>query len=109
MILIDEGEWKLPNPVEKTEVPLRSMVLSLMENPVRKRLLMANSILEQKLGELLSKLDDLQRVLVFNLELAQGESDSKEALSATQREVIREMMVGAVGRSHAVRRFTWSM
>ena len=98
---IDEGEWKLPNPAGKTEVPLRSMVLGLMENPVRKRLLMANSVLEQKVGELLSKLDDLQRVLVFNLELAQGESDSNEVLSAAQREVIREMMVGAVGRSHS--------
>ena len=96
---IEEGEWKLPGAVGVTRVPLRALTLGLIETHIRKQLLSASTVLEQQVHQMLSGLDDFERVLSFNLELAQGELEAQTELTAATRGLLSEMMVGAVGRA----------
>ena len=96
---VEEGEWRIPSAVGVTDVPLRALTLGLMEGHVRKQLLAVSTELEQKVHQMRSGLDDFERVLSFNLELAQGELETQSDLTPATRGALHEMMVGAVGRA----------
>jgi hypothetical protein len=96
---VEEGEWKIPGAVGVTDVPLRALTLGLMETHVRKQLLAVSTVLEQQVHQMRSGQDDFERVLSFNLELAQGEIETQTELTPATRGVLHEMMVGAVGRA----------
>lgn len=99
-----EGDWSLTPEVPTSEVPFRELVIGYVEASVTRDLLELTRDLEERLQRLLGVIRDLERVVAFNIELACAELDvlpDEEQLSAETRALVREMVLGAIGRSHA--------
>lgn len=97
-----DGEWSLPTEVSTTEVPFREVVVGYVEASVTKDLLELTRDLEEKCASLVAVLTDLERVVAFNVELACADLDvvnPSDLLLDETRELVREMVLGAVGRS----------
>jgi hypothetical protein len=97
------GEWKLPPGISTSEVPFRATVTAFIETTVTRSLLDLTRGLAGDVQELVAALEEFDRVVSFNVELAGGELDvlRDEPVPPATRELVAEMVVGALGRSRA--------
>jgi len=98
-----QGSWSLPTSVTPTEVPFRELVSTAIETGITRDLLDLTGDLAERVEELAFAIDEAERVVTFNLDLALGELDVLEQdapLNSETRELVRAMAAGAVGRSH---------
>lgn len=99
-----QGEWSLPTSTETAEIPFREVVTSHVESAVTRDLVELTRGLEARAANVLAVIREIERVVAFNVELAGAELDvlsPDEQLSDEARDLIREMVLGSVGRSHA--------
>ena len=98
-----QGSWSLPSPVAPTEVPFRELVSTAIETGITRDLLDLTGELAEEVQQLAYAIDEVERVVTFNLDLAVGELDvldSDAPLTGETQELVRAMASGAVGRSH---------
>lgn len=69
------GEWRLPNPVPTVEVSFRKAVVGFIQTTVSKRLIQVVRELSERLAPLSATVEELERVLSFNFEVACSELD----------------------------------
>ncbi|MCB9691218.1 MAG: cation:proton antiporter [Alphaproteobacteria bacterium] len=94
------GERALPSRVHTTEVPFREVALSFIEANITRDLVDVTRRLAVQVDGLVHALQDVERILSFNAELAQSELEVHgEALPAETRDLVREMAMGSWGRS----------
>ncbi|MFK7930047.1 MAG: cation:proton antiporter, partial [Myxococcota bacterium] len=102
------GDWSLPPPTATTEVPFRDIVRAFVETAVTRKLTELTRTLADGVRELATTLDDFDRLVAFNVELATGELDLVDGpVSDSVRDLVHEMIVGnltrARGRLESVR------
>lgn len=98
---LQRGEWRLPPAVGVVDVPLRDLVVAHVETSVAPKLLATSRAMASNVQPFASSLQELERLLAFNVELAQGELEfvqDEEVPSAT-RDLLREMITGALERN----------
>ena len=100
----------LPAPPPTTEIALREIVGGFVENRVTRELLDTTDDLGRRVREMAAALEEVERVTSFNVELSCAELDVLDEgapLAPETAEIIRAMVVGAVGRSqHRLARLT---
>lgn len=97
------GSWTLPSPVPTTEIPFQELATQVIETGVTRDLLDLTGDIASRIQELAAVLDEVERVVTFNVDLAMAELDVVDEdapLSRETRELVRAMVSGAVGRSH---------
>jgi Kef-type K+ transport system membrane component KefB len=98
----DHGEWRLPLEVPTMEVPFRKIAVGFIETTIAQGLVDAARVISGRIDELDGVLRELQRVVAFNVDLAGSELEelgNDEPMPSAAREVVHEMVVGAIGRS----------
>ncbi len=97
------GEYHLTKAPALTEIPLRELSLAHFETELGARLLSTVRGAAARLHPAIEAMIELERVLAFNTDLALAELEVLGTASTTPevRALLREMLVGAVGRSHA--------
>lgn len=95
------GEWTLPAAVHTTEVPFREVVLAWIESVVARQLSDLTHRLTDDVNRLAQVLEELERIVAFNVELAGAELEvlQDEHVPEETAELVREMVVGALLRS----------
>ncbi|TNE86517.1 MAG: hypothetical protein EP330_22525 [Deltaproteobacteria bacterium] len=94
------GEWKLPTTVGTTEVPFRQIAMAYIETAVTRRLVELSRGLSKEAAELTAMLEELERVIAFNTELATAEIEVVEDGQRSEaRGLAREMLIGSLSRS----------
>jgi len=104
MVPIDRvtpGEQTLPRTPGTTEVPLRELTIAFIESSVSQGLASLSHEFGTRAERLSRTLDELERVVAFNVELAGAELDvlAGEPVPAETRGIVHEMLLGALGRS----------
>ncbi len=97
------GSWTLPPPVSTTDIAFQELATQVIETGVTRDLLDLTGDIASKVQELASVLDEVERVVTFNVDLAMAELDVVDEdapLAKETRELVRAMLSGAVGRSH---------
>ncbi len=100
----ERGAWTLPAPVPTTEIPFQELATQVIEFGVTRDLLDLTGDIASRIQELVSVLDEVERVVTFNVDLAMAELDVVDEdapLASETRELVRAMASGAVSRSHA--------
>lgn len=100
---VPDGGDRLPPAVATLEVPFRDLTVAYIESNVTLALSRRSNALADAVGTLVEQLAELDRVTVFNVELAASELDvlpTDQPLSPETRVLVGEMLVGAVGRTH---------
>jgi len=97
----DHGAWRLPEAVPTVEIPFRAIAVGFIETRMAQDLLDASRLIASRIGELRGVLAELDRVVSFNVELASTELEDRpgEAIPEATLGHVREMVIGAVGRS----------
>lgn len=94
------GDRALPSKVHTTEVPFREVALSFIEANITRELVDVTRRLAVQVDGLVHALQDAERVLSFNADLAQSELEVHgEALPDETRDLVREMALGSWSRS----------
>lgn len=94
------GDRALPSQVSTTEVPFREVALSFIEANITRELVDVTRRLAVQVDGLVHALQDVERSLSFNADLAQSELEVHDgALPEETRDLVREMALGAWGRS----------
>ncbi|HJL15755.1 MAG TPA: cation:proton antiporter [Sandaracinaceae bacterium LLY-WYZ-13_1] len=98
---IPRAEHKLPPPVGTVEVPFREWVLARIETSLAPRLLSSTRDVAQKVEPLAQALNELERRIAFNVELAVNELSvvEDEAPPTATVRLVREMIGGALERN----------
>ncbi len=78
------GEWRLPSPVPTVEVNFRKAVAGFIQSSVSKRLTQVVRDLSERLEPLATTVEELERVLTFNFEVASSELDLFEEGPVTE-------------------------
>ncbi len=96
-----EGDWSLPPPATRTEVPFRLLVLDYIETQVTRDLIKLARGMVPDVQRVAGALDELGRVVAFNVELAASELDvlHSEPVPDETRMLVRDMVVGALRRN----------
>lgn len=96
------GEWKLSTPVPTAEVPFRDLVVAYVETSVTRDLLALTREMAARVQGLLENLEELSRVVAFNVELAGAELEihRDQELPEGSRDLVKEMVLGALRRVH---------
>jgi len=96
----ETGEWVLPSPVATTDLPFREVTISFIEAHITRDLIDVTRRLAAQVDGLLASLQDFQRVLSFNAELAHQELDVHPGpLTDDNRQLVRDIVLGSWGRS----------
>ncbi|MCB9677576.1 MAG: hypothetical protein H6737_20890 [Alphaproteobacteria bacterium] len=96
----ESGEWALPGHVPMTEIPFREVTVSFIEAEITRDLIDVTRRLSTQVDGLVAALQEIQRVLSFNAELAHQELDvHMEALSDDTRQLVRDIVLGSWGRA----------
>ena len=97
------GDWRLPPPVPVVEVPFRQIVQGYIESSVSPALLHVMRRLAAAAQPLVSSLEELDRRVSFNVEVAVAEVEEfqNDPVPAETRALVREMVLGALQRSRA--------
>ncbi len=97
------GERSLPQAPSTATVPTRELTLAYIESTVSRGLMTLARELAEGTERLERTLDELERVVAFNVELAGAELDILlgERVSSETRALCAEMLLGALGRSRA--------
>jgi Kef-type K+ transport system membrane component KefB len=97
------GAWALPTPVPTSEVAFQDLITQAIDSKVTRQLLDLTTELAEAVQGMSHAIDEVERVVSFNLDLAVGELDvvDRDApLSSETRELVGAMASGAVRRSH---------
>jgi Kef-type K+ transport system membrane component KefB len=97
-----EGDWALPPPTTRIEVPFRAIVLDYIETQVTRDLVALTRSLAADAQPLAAGLAELERVVAFNVEIAVAEIEDADDTGPATRALVRDMVVGALSR-HATR------
>ena len=98
---LEAGEWSLPRAPGVVELPLRETVGGFVEARVGADLVAVTRAAAQQVARGQAAVDELRRVLAFNVDLAVAELEvfGDAPASAASRALAAEMMQGSVGRS----------
>ena len=96
------GEWRLPTALPEVEVPFREVVLTYIDSQVAPRLLGSRRDLAEKVQPLAGLLQELERVVAFNVELATAELEivHDEKIPEEMYTLLRDMVYGQLERSY---------
>jgi len=96
------GEWRLPASLPEVEVPFREIVLTYIDSRVAPKLLASRRELAERVQPLANLLQELERVIAFNVELATAELEivHDEAIPEEMHTLLREMVYGQLERSY---------
>ncbi|MGB3049486.1 MAG: cation:proton antiporter [Polyangiales bacterium] len=96
------GEWRLPAALPEVEVPFREIVLTYIDSRVAPKLLASRQELAERIQPLANLLQELERVVAFNVELATAELEivHDEAVPEEMHTLLREMVYGQLERSY---------
>lgn len=85
------------------EVPLRKMVVTLVDTAATRKLMAVARRISHDLGTAARQLEELDQIIPFNVDLASAELETfaDAAIPADTRKAVEEMLLGALGRSHA--------
>ena len=98
------GEMTLPAPGEQVEVPFREVVTEFIETRVAPHLIRPAREMASRVQPLAAAMQELERLIAFNVELASGELDllTTDEVPDDTRRLLREMVSGQLERSEAV-------
>lgn len=96
------GEWRLPAALPEVEVPFREVVLTYIDSRVAPKLLASRRELAERVQPLANLLQELERVVAFNVELATAELEivHDEAIPEEMHTLLRDMVYGHLERSY---------
>ncbi len=96
------GEWRLPTSLPEVEVPFREVVLTYIDSRVAPKLLASRRELAERVQPLAHLLQELERVVAFNVELATAELEivHDEAIPEEMHTLLRDMVYGQLERSY---------
>jgi len=96
------GDWRLPPPVPVVEVPFRGLVQGHVESSVSPKLVQLLREVAISVLPVATAVEELDRRVSFNVEVAVAEVEEfeGEAVPLESRALVREMIVGALHRSH---------
>jgi Kef-type K+ transport system membrane component KefB len=96
------GEWRLPTSLPEVEVPFREVVLTYIDSRVAPKLLASRRELAERVQPLANLLQELERVVAFNVELATAELEivHDEAIPEEMHTLLRDMVYGQLERSY---------
>lgn len=96
------GEWRLPSALPEVEVPFREAVLTYIDSQVAPKLLASRRELAERVQPLANVLQELERVVAFNVELATAELEivHDEPIPEEMHALVREMLYGQLERSY---------
>ena len=97
------GEWRLPSALPEVDVPFREIVLTYIESKAAPKLLHAARHLAMAIRPLASTLQELERLIAFNVELATAELEvvHDQPVPDNMYKLLREMIPGQLERSEA--------
>ncbi|MEZ4240681.1 MAG: hypothetical protein R3F59_31920 [Myxococcota bacterium] len=93
----------VPEPPPTTVIAFREVVSAFVESRVARELLDLTEDLAGRARDMAATLEEVERVTTFNVELSCAELDVLDdgaAVSTDTMELLRAMLLGAVGRSH---------
>ncbi len=95
------GEWRLPAALPEVEVPFREVVLTYIDSRVAPKLLASRQELAERIQPLANVLQELERVVAFNVELATAELEivHDEAIPEEMHTLLRDMVYGQLERN----------
>lgn len=96
------GEWRLPSPLPEVEVPFREVVLTYIDSRVAPKLLASRRELAERVQPLANLLQELERVVAFNVELATAELEivHDEVIPEEMHTLLHDMVYGQLERSY---------
>jgi Kef-type K+ transport system membrane component KefB len=96
------GEWRLPTSIPEVEVPFREVVLTYIDSRVAPKLLASRRELAERVQPLANLLQELERVVAFNVELATAELEvvHDESIPEEMHTLLRDMVYGQLERSY---------
>ena len=96
------GEWRLPTSLPEVEVPFREVVLTYIDSQVAPKLLASRRELAERVQPLANLLQELERVVAFNVELATAELDvvHDEPIPEEMHTLLRDMVYGQLERNY---------
>jgi Kef-type K+ transport system membrane component KefB len=96
------GEWRLPTSLPEVEVPFREVVLTYIDSRVAPKLLASRRELAERVQPLANLLQELERVVAFNVELATAELEivHDESIPAEMHTLLRDMVYGQLERNY---------
>ena len=97
------AEWKLPAALPEVDVPFRDIVLTYIESRAAPKLLQTTRELAESISPLASTLQELERLVAFNVELATAELEvvHDEAIPEDMYKLLREMIPTQLERSES--------
>jgi Kef-type K+ transport system membrane component KefB len=98
----ETGEWRLPVALPEVEVPFREVVLTYIDSQVAPKLLTGRRELAERVQPLASLLQELERVVAFNVELATAELEvvHDEPIPEDMHALLRDMVYVQLERSY---------
>ena len=95
------GEWRLPSALPEVEVPFREVVLTYIDSRVAPKLLASRRELAEQVQPLANLLQELERVVAFNVELATAELEivHDEPVPEEMHSLLRDMVYGQLERN----------
>jgi len=95
------GEWRLPSALPEVEVPFREVVLTYIDSRVAPKLLASRRELAEQIQPLANLLQELERVVAFNVELATAELEivHDEPVPEEMHSLLRDMVYGQLERN----------
>jgi Kef-type K+ transport system membrane component KefB len=96
------GEWRLPTALPEVEVPFREVVLTYVDSRVAPKILATRRELAERVQPLAGLLQELERVVAFNVELATAELEivHDEPVPEEMHSLLRDMVYGQLERSY---------
>ncbi len=96
------GEWRLPTALPEVEVPFREVVLTYIDSRVAPKLLAIRRELAERVQPLANLLQELERVVAFNVELATAELEvvHDEAVPEEMHSLLRDMVYSQLERNY---------
>jgi len=96
------GEWRLPTSLPEVEVPFREVVLTYIDSRVAPKLLASRRELAERVQPLANLLQELERVVAFNVELATAELEivHDESIPEEMHTLLRDMVYGQLERNY---------
>ncbi len=96
------GEWRLPAALPEVEVPFREVVLTYVDSRVAPKLLAIRRELAESVQPLAGLLQELERVVAFNVELATAELEivHDEPIPDEMHTLLRDMVYGQLERNY---------
>lgn len=97
------GEWSLPSSIPTSELPFRKMLNGFFDITVTRDLLDLTTDLSSKVRRIQASLEELERLVAFNVELSAAElevHDEDAPVGAEASELVQAAVVGAISRAH---------